>query len=368
MKRFFRHFPTRMRELFPLSTRDTVLSVYIIIYTIAVCAIIQYFSGDQHNTPMVFILTIFLISRFTNGYYYGIITSFLSLFIVNFLFTYPYFHFNFTLSGYPVLFICMLSVSIITSTLTSQLMEHEKIKHEIEKEKLRANLLRSVSHDLRTPLTTIVGAVSAVLENEDTISQEKQRELLTGVAEEAKWLVSMVENLLSITKMNSEQTQINKRDEIAEEVLGEAAVKFRQRFTDMKVSIHIPDKVLIVPMDAILVEQVLINMMENAVFHGKHTTLIELRLEQDGSDARFSVCDNGVGLPQAQIPHLYTATVTVDPTDRTDANKNMGLGLSVCASIVNAHGGDISAHNRPEGGACFTFTIPMKEGNENDVY
>lgn len=180
-------------------------------------------------------------------------------------------------------------------------MENEKIR-------MRADLLRSVSHDIRTPLTSIIGSTSAVLDNPD-LSQEDRRSLLEDVKQEAQWLIRTVENLLSITRIGSDRTELNKQLEPVEEVLAEAVQKARKRLPDIKFSVEVPAELLMVPMDPILIEQVLSNLIENAVIHGQTTTAIHLRAEktEDGF-AAFSVRDNGQGIspgPSAPLIRLF---------------------------------------------------------------
>lgn len=356
----------KLPEIFPLSVRDISAFFFIMAFSFIICGILQWFGESESYVSMLFILAVFLTSRFTSGYFFGILASFLGVFGVNYVFTYPYFAFNFTLSGYPLTFLSMFSVSIITCTMTTRLLEHEKIKRDIEREKIRANLLRSVSHDLRTPLTTIIGAASAVLENGDMFTEEKRKELLSGIVDEATWLVRMVENLLSITKINSETAKIATRDEVAEEIIDEAVRKFKTRFPGMSVKVSIPEEVLIAPMDAILIEQVLINLMENAASHGKTTTRIDVSLSRSGKNVCFSVSDNGSGIPAEFLDCIFKDTAMYRTQSPGDATKNMGIGLSVCSSIVRSHGGTISAKNRPTGGAAFRFTLPMKEDYHGD--
>ena len=152
-------------------------------------------------------------------------------------------------------------------------MEHQKLRLEAEREKTRANLLRSVSHDLRTPLTAINGSVSAVLEDNGTMTEEEKRELLENARKDALWLHSMVENLLSITRISG-ASEIVKKDEILEEVLSEAVINFKKRNPGIQVEISVPEDVLFIPMDAMLIEQVVLNMMDNSVAHGKTTDRI----------------------------------------------------------------------------------------------
>ena len=132
---------------------------------------------------------------------------------------------------------------------------------------MRANLLRAVSHDIRTPLTSIEGAAAGIIDNKDVLTEEQKEELLLNIKEEAQWMVRMVENLLSITRMNDEGTRLTTHEELAEEIVSSAVVKFSKRFPDIKVEVDIPEEVVIVPMDPILIRQVIVNIMENAVIH-----------------------------------------------------------------------------------------------------
>ena len=222
----------------------------------------------------------------------------------------------------------------------------------------KSTFLSNMSHDIRTPLTSIIGSTSAVLDNPD-LSQEDRRSLLEDVKQEAQWLIRTVENLLSITRIGSDRTELNKQLEPVEEVLAEAVQKARKRLPDIKFSVEVPAELLMVPMDPILIEQVLSNLIENAVIHGKTTTAIHLRAEktEDGF-AAFSVRDNGQGIPPALLPHLFDYSIRHASPPTGDGKRNMGLGLSVCSAVVKAHGGRLTAHNHPDG-AEFIFCLPM---------
>ena len=281
----------RLSQLFPFSLRDFLLSISIFFCAVECCSFFRLAeSSDGFATP-VFILAVLLISRFTSGYLFGLVASLLGVICVNYIFTYPYLSLNFTLSGYPLSFLAFFMVSIITSTLTTQAKQQEKLRMENEKEKMRANLLRSVSHDIRTPLTSIVGATSTLLENPG-LAPDVQRELLEDARTDAQWLIRVVENLLSITRIGDTSAHITKHPEAAEEVMGEAVRKFRKRFPNIRVQVQAPGELLMVPMDPILIEQVLSNLLENAVIHGKTTTEIRVSVWPDSGFARFSVEDN----------------------------------------------------------------------------
>ncbi|MBQ5671660.1 MAG: GHKL domain-containing protein, partial [Oscillospiraceae bacterium] len=232
------------------------------------------------------------------------------------------------------------------------------LRVENEKVKMRANLLRSVSHDIRTPLTGIVGATSVMLENPQ-LTEEERRELLSDVREDAQWLIQVVENLLSITRVGSDSAQITKQTEMPEEVMAVAVSKFRKRYPDVAVRVSVPEELLWVPMDAILIEQVLVNLMENAVIHGKTTTEICVTVSQNGSFAMFVVSDNGMGIAEDMLETLFDGSMKHSETAKGDMKRNMGIGLSVCLTIVKAHGGTIQAKNL-ERGAEFSFVLPLE--------
>ena len=344
-------------RLFPFSRRDLLVSAIILSCAFGLCNLLRLAGSSDGFASPIFVLAVLLVSRLTTGYLFGLIASLLGVVCVNFVFTYPYWAVNFTLSGYPLTFLTFLVVSIMTGTLTAQAKQRERLRAENEKEKMRANLLRSVSHDIRTPLTAILGATSAVLENPE-MSPEDRSILLEDVRDDAQWLIRVVENLLSITRIGSDQASIAKSPEAAEEVLGEAARKFRRRFPQVSVSVTAPESLLMVPMDPILIAQVLSNLLENAVLHGGTTTAISLSVQKEGDFARFSVRDNGRGIPESALPTLFDGTMKHSETPTSDGKRNMGLGLSVCLAIVRAHGGAMEARNL-ETGAEFSFRLPL---------
>ena len=329
-----------------------------------ICFVMQTVGGASESAtyvPLLFVLAVLLVSRLTEGYAYGIAASILATFCVNFAFTYPYFAINFTITGYPLTFVLLLAVSTSVSMLTTQIKRQEKMRAEIEAEKMRANLLRAVSHDIRTPLTSIVGAAETYLESGENISEARKTELIRGVRDEARWLVRVVENLLSVTRMTGAEANLHKQTEAVEEIVGEAAQKFKKRFPNYGVVLQVPDDLLLVPMDATLIEQVIVNLMENAVDHGTGCTTIGLTVSQDGSNAVFAVTDDGCGIAPEILPVMFDGTLRRADQSDSDGKRNMGIGLSVCLSIVRAHGGSMSAENRPEGGACVRFALPMEE-------
>ena len=355
----------RLRQLFPFSWRDLGVSLGVLSMAASLCALLRMIDSSDVFVALIFECAVVLVSRFTDGYLFGLLASFLGVFGVNWIFTYPYMQLNFTISGYPLTFLVMLAVSVVVSALTTQIKQQEKLRAEAEKEKMRGNLLRAVSHDIRTPLTAIVGGIDAILENGEKLSPETRTGLLENMRDESNWLIGVVENLLSVTRMSG-ASNIKKELEAGEEVLSAAAMKFQRHYPATRVEISAPDTLLMIPMDIILIEQVLINLMENAVQHGKTTTQISLRLTRSGSFALFEVSDDGQGIEPALLPRLFDGYLTRDQESISDKRRNMGIGLSVCKSIVQAHGGEMRAANRPGGGAILQFTLPLEETSHED--
>lgn len=356
----------RLRDLFPFSPRDLAVTLGILALALLVCLALRSADPAGPSAPLIFVLAVLLISRLTRGYLFGLLASVAGALSVNWMFTYPYLKVDFRVPGYPLSFLTMLGVSVITCTLTTQNQEQQELRMENEREKLRANLLRAVSHDIRTPLTSIVGSTAAILDNPDTLPEEDKRKLLEDVRDEAQWLIRVVENLLSVTRMNGAgDARLAKEPEAAEEILDEAVRKFRRRFSAPAVTVEAPEELLMVPMDPILIEQVLANLMENAALHGGDATAIRVSVERKGGFARFAVADNGRGIPPNLLPVIFSGTLRGEENAAVDGRRNMGLGLAVCRSIVRAHGGTVEAKNRKPRGAEFAFYLPLEEENKN---
>lgn len=354
-----------LKGKFSLNLRDTVISVLALTAATVLCILMRPVSDNDIYTLLIFILAVTIISLKTEGYFYGICGSVLAVIGVNYIFTYPYMAFNFTITGYPLTFLIMLAVSLIISTLTTGIKKQERMRTEIEKEAIRANLLRAISHDLRTPLTSIVGATGAILDNYDTLTTETKRELLCEVRDDAQWLIRMVENILSITRIGADPSQTNlvKRPEAVEEILSEVLEKFKKQYPGTAVTVKAPETLLIVPMDAMLIEQVIINILENAVIHGITTTEIAITAYSRDMEAVFEIRNNGKNIPPDVLPWLSQGSSPVPrEQQKSEHKRNMGIGLSVCTSIVKAHGGTLTVNNITDSeGAEFCFTLPMSE-------
>jgi two-component system sensor histidine kinase KdpD len=509
------------RNNFYFSWNDTFKSVALLIAATLMSLLLRILNIGDQNIIMVYIFAVLIISRFTAGYAYGIMSSVLSVLIFNFFFVEPYFTFTAVQAGYPVTFLIMLLTAFLTSammiriktqaklaaerehktevlyeinkkllvtrgldniidltneyitslynrtvifytddpqngskgvikqdsldndssllhtpdeeavahwvfvnkkragagtdtlmgaaafympimsqgnvlgvlgiscidgkklnhdnraflrmivTLVAMALERQRLSDEqrqimieSEKESMRSNLLRAISHDLRSPLTAISGASSAILENKN-MDEQTHDKLLSDIREDSQWLIRMVENLLSVTRINESAASLSKTPQAVEEVVSESVSRVRGKFSGCNIKVKVPDELLLVPMDATLIEQVIINLIENAIKHSQKGSLIELIVKKSGDKAVFEVSDNGEGISAQELPSLFDGyssnkSKNADLTHRADSSRGMGIGLSICKSIIKAHGGEIEAENKTEGGAVFRFILPIK--------
>lgn len=263
------------------------------------------------------------------------------------------------------LFLRMLASQVALALERQYLSDEQRqILIESEKEKMRSNLLRAISHDIRTPLTGILGASSAILENGDSIEKKTHDQLVSDIKEDSQWLIHMVENLLSVTRIHEGSMNVTKDPEAAEEIVAEAIGHIRKRYPARNVSVKVPSELLIVPMDGTLIVQVLINLIENAYKHSPADSEVEVEVRTDKEQAIFEVRDNGEGIAEEDFPYLFDSYVP-EGDRSSDSIRGMGIGLSICMSIIKAHGGKLEAANRSEGGAVFRFRLPL-EGMENN--
>ncbi len=513
-----RNFPRKnlFRNNFTLSAGDTLKSIGMLAIATLASMILRELGIGNQNIIMAYILSVLVISRFTAGYAYGVVSSVLSVLLFNFLFVEPLYTFNAIQAGYPITFLIMLLVALLTSALmvrmkkqaklavnrewktevlyeinkkllvtrglaniieltndyvtklynrsvifypqdplegdsgvfrqsssdadasylltpdekavahwvfvnkkragagTDTLMgagafympilsqgnvigvlgiaclnspklnhdnraflrmiaslvamalerqhlsdEQRRIMIESEKENMRSNLLRAISHDLRTPLTAISGASSAILENKATIDEQTRDKLVKDIREDSQWLIRMVENLLSVTRISEASMNVSKTPEAVEEIVSESVSRVRSKFIGCNITVKVPEELLLVPMDATLIEQVIINLLENAIKHSQTGSLIELTVKKTKNSAIFEVSDNGEGISPQDLPTLFEGYST-GKNKSSDSSRGMGIGLSICRSIIKAHNGRIEANNKEDGGgAVFRFILPL---------
>ncbi len=239
--------------------------------------------------------------------------------------------------------------------------ERENIRIAMEREKMHSNLLRAISHDLRTPLTGIVGASGVIIENIDQLDKANIEKLVHDINEEAIWLNSFVENILNMTRISEGKLVIEKHHEVVDDIVYEAVNRVSSLSKGRSIALSMPEEVVTVLVDGKLIVQVLINLLDNAIKHTQEGCSIFVRVFTENDMAVFEVADNGKGIDKEIEGTLFDSFVTIS-RKAIDGKRGVGLGLSICKAIVEAHGGSICSGRAPEGGAMITFKLPMAGG------
>ena len=227
-------------------------------------------------------------------------------------------------------------------------------------EQLRANLLRSISHDLRTPLTSISGNASNLLSNGTLFDPETKEQMYADIYDDAMWLINLVENLLSVSRLEQGRMNLHLTTELIDEVVAEALRHINRKRVEYHFHVQSSDEYLLAQMDAKLIVQVLINILDNAMKYTPPGSDIHIGWKQEGKFIYISVADNGPGIPDQAKPHIFDMFYSAS-NQIADSRRSMGLGLALCKSIVNAHGGEIVVSDYKPHGSIFTFSIPAGE-------
>ena len=263
--------------------------------------------------------------------------------------------------------------SILLSVINECALAMENAKNAMEKEKnavlakneqLRADLLRAISHDLRTPLCSISGNADMLLSNSDRLDEATKHQIYADIYDESEWLIGVVENLLSITRLNDGRLKFKFTDQLLDEVISESLRHISQKHDDYKIVADCEELVL-ARMDVRLIIQVLVNLIDNAIKYTPSGSVICIRgIKKDGK-AQISVEDNGPGIPEEMKPHIFEMFYT-GKTTVMDSHRSLGLGLALCHSIIEAHDGTLILTNHDPHGCNFTFTLPLSEVTLNE--
>ena len=325
------------------------------------------FSGlkiPEANIIAVYILGVLIISIITSSWMYSFLASVISVLAFNFLFTVPRFTLRAYDPSYPVTFGIMFLVALITGSLASRMKEYAResaqAAMQIEKEQLRADFLRSISHDLRTPLTSISGNASNLLSNENEFSQETRMQIYGDIYDDSMWLIKLVENLLSVTRIEDGRMDLRMSAELMDEVIAEAMRHTDRNRAGRKIEVSSDEEFILGKMDARLIVQVVINLVDNAVKYTPEGAQIRIHTGKKDGMVVVSVSDTGPGIPDEQKSKVFEMFYT--GTNRAaDGRRSLGLGLRLCRSIIRAHGGEIWVSDNKPQGAVFTFTLPAEE-------
>ena len=264
--------------------------------------------------------------------------------------------------------------SILFSILGECALTLESLRNADEKEKaavlakneqLRANLLRSISHDLRTPLTSISGNADTLLHCYDVLDNQTRKQIFSDIYDDAQWLIGLVENLLSITKIADGNVKLHLSDQVVDDIISEALRHIDRRSTEHHITMNCGEIPLLVRVDAGLIMQVLINLVNNAIKYTLAGSTIQITAIQRGNVAEICVSDNGAGIPNELKERVFEMFFTgSNPT--SDSRRSLGLGLSLCQAIVHAHHGKMTLKDNLPHGCIFSFTVALSEVNLNE--
>ena len=258
-------------------------------------------------------------------------------------------------------FYIMLNLMIQSMEYLHLQVQKQNLMIESECNKVKVDFLQSISHDFRTPLTTILGATNSLLNYSEQINKADKMKFLHNISDETLWLIRLVENILTITKVNNLKN-INKNMECLEEIVAQAVTKVRNRFPSINIDVVVPGEVIMIPMDAVLMEQVIINLVENSIRHGGDISIVRIIVSRKDKEVVVSIQDDGCGLDEELLQVIFQEGYLVEKNVETK-NKGYGLGLEICKTIIKIHNGNIFAKNNDERGAVFTFTLPMEVEN-----
>ena len=238
--------------------------------------------------------------------------------------------------------------------------EKEEAKLLAENEKLRSNLLRSISHDLRTPLTAISGNAGILLSDSESLSLETRNQMYSDIYDDAAWLYNLVENLLAVTRIEEGRMKLNTQPQLVEEMVSEALQHISRKRSEHTITVSHQDELLLAKCDARLIVQVIINLVDNAIKYTPFGSHIEITTKGEEGRAVVSVADDGPGISDDEKERIFQMFYT-GSNPIADSRRSLGLGLGLCKSIITAHGGVISVADHQPNGTVFTFTVPSGE-------
>ena len=387
-KRIYR----RVREQFlriPETPRSLIVSALFLCGAYLASGILINHTGGENNSALVFVLAVVMISLLTEGYAYGIVSSIIGGFCINFFFMVPYAAFSLSYAGYPVAMISMVAISCVVCALTTrtknqraEAIRQEKrtkslyelnerlnaekaaIQLESARETIRGNILRAVSHDLRTPLTSVKGYIKGMRDGVAN-TPEKQERYLDIAYRKSCDMERLLQRLLYFSRLETGNLPMFP----VEDDLGAFAGRFAREAGEElaasggQVNFHPAEEPLPVRLDQEQLLRVLNNLKENAQrYAGAEPLVLDISVKREGERACLRFADNGQGVPEDQLPHLFQQFWRGDQARRSQGGEGSGLGLYIVKYVVEAHGGTVTAEN--DGGLAFTISLPLRTESE----
>ncbi len=338
--------------------------------------VFKSFGLTDSDIIMLYIIAVHVISILTSRIQYCLISSLIGVVLFNYFFTYPEFSLSAHDSGYPVTFATMFITAFIAGTLANKLKRNtviaEKNAREKEEaaliaqnERLRANMLRSISHDLRSPLTSISGNASNLMANSSTLDEEARQQIYADIYSESMWLIGMVENLLYATRIEDGRIKLNIAVEILDDIIAEAVKHISKTHPHRNIAVDMSEEIIPVNADANLMVQVIINLLDNAVKYSDEDTPVRITVRQQGEQALIAVSDQGKGISEKDKQQVFEMFYVGDNRS-SDSRRSLGLGLALCKSIIESHHGTIFVSDNKPQGTIITFTLPIGKVEINE--
>ena len=344
--------------------RNVVVSVVIQAATIAAATVLDAIGFSESTIVLVFVLGVLLTALFTSGRVYCLVASVLSILSFNYFLVAPRFSFRMDGPDVPGTIAVMFVVAMVASYLVTQMRESmnasAQAKLVAQNEQLRSTLLRSVSHDLRTPLTSISGNAEVLLDVDARLGDADRRRLIQDIYDDATWLTGIVENLLSVTRVEEGGVSLDTEPELVDDLVEEAMRHVSRDAATHDLRVCPSDELMLVRVDAQMIVQVLVNLVNNAIMHTDRGSLIVISSERVGDNAVISVIDDGPGVHKVDADLLFEPYFSMGRS-ASDGRRGIGLGLSLCRTIVEMHGGNMEVANLEPHGAKFSFSLPLEE-------
>ena len=360
--------------------KDWLRSVLILLGALTATYGLKSLGVGRESLLMVYIVGVLCCAAVTHGYLYSLLEALCSMLLFNYFDTEPLHTFAISNKDDTTLLLFFLAAAFLAATMTSRFRnalrvsqenerraeqlyrEKEGARLEAEQAKARSDLLRSIGHDLRTPLTGIQCAANYLTDHGQELTPPEIKKFAGGISDEVSWLINLVENILYMTRIDEAGLQLRKQLEVVDDVVSEA-VGHVPALEGRSLTVSLPDQVLTVPMDGRMVVQVLVNLLDNAARYTDAGCAVRVSVRQQGGGALFCVEDAGPGIPEEKWEEIFTSFATSGKAG-PDGRRGVGLGLTICRAVVQAHGGHIEAGRSDLGGAKFSFWLPMEEQTE----
>ena len=345
----------KMWRSIPIHLRDAIFTALLLGIAAAICFVLRSIDENGSFTLLIFVLAVVIISRFTEGYFWGVFSSLFGVICVNFVFTYPFWAFNFRLTGYPLTFLTMLVVSLVTCTMTTKIKRQEDLRIEAAREKMRANLLRSVSHDIRTPLALILGWGEQLQQDEALPAAARQK--AAGICTQSEKIRSLIGDLNLTSKLQYGAQPLRRKAVTVGPFLRRCAAEFYESpaagDSTLELELTQAAEHTVVQADEALLLRAIENLLHNTVGHNAAPVHVTIRADAADGMLTIQVTDDGQGYPPAVLAALKESESSEDAPHI--------LGLHVVEQIAAAHGGTaVFEQNHPHG-ARAVIRLPLGE-------